>query len=168
MLQANVTPSLIPQQFRCHARMNESLRKRFWRIGTMSDRGRSIRHRVMTRRQDRQNRRSQLLNHFRPVTVTARAIPQTHNPRISALTVTKYLREIGDRPLYMFYMRRFFFGLVYFHIQRIPMACSIMRVPGVLSNAFSLNASARQGACKRSLFKSIDVSPENQRWLPKQ
>ena len=45
-----------------------------------------------------------------------------------------------------------------------------MRAPGVLSSAFSLNASARQGACKRSLFKSIHVgvSPENQRWLPKQ
>ena len=43
-----------------------------------------------------------------------------------------------------------------------------MRAPGVLSSASSLNASARQGACKRSLFKSIGVSPENQRWLPKQ
>ena len=44
----------------------------------------------------------------------------------------------------------------------------ITLTPGVLSSAFSLNASARQGACKRSLFKSIGVSPENQRWLPKQ
>ena len=43
-----------------------------------------------------------------------------------------------------------------------------MRVPGVQSSAFSLNASTRQGACERSLFKSIGVSPENQRWLPKQ
>ena len=49
-----------------------------------------------------------------------------------------------------------------------PEACSTMRVPGVLSSAFSLNTSTRQGACKRSLFKSIGVSPENQRWLPKQ
>ena len=49
-----------------------------------------------------------------------------------------------------------------------PEACSTMRAPGVLSNAFSLNASARQGACKRSLFKSIGVSAENQRWLPEQ
>ena len=47
-------------------------------------------------------------------------------------------------------------------------ACSTMRAPEVLSSAFSLNASARQGARKRSLFKSIGVSPENQRWLPKQ
>ena len=47
-------------------------------------------------------------------------------------------------------------------------ACSTMRAPGVLSSAFSLNASARQGACKRSLFKSIGVSPETQRWLSKQ
>ena len=47
-------------------------------------------------------------------------------------------------------------------------ACSTMRALGVLSSAFSLNASARQGACKRLRFKSIGVSPENPRWLPKQ
>ena len=29
ILQANVTPSVIAQQFRCHARMIERLRKRF-------------------------------------------------------------------------------------------------------------------------------------------
>ena len=29
MLQANVTPSVIAQQFRCHARMIERLKKRF-------------------------------------------------------------------------------------------------------------------------------------------
>ena len=29
MLQANVTPSVIAQQIRCHARMVERLRKRF-------------------------------------------------------------------------------------------------------------------------------------------
>ena len=29
MLQANVTPSVIAQQLRCHARMTERLRKRF-------------------------------------------------------------------------------------------------------------------------------------------
>ena len=29
MLQANVTPSVIAQQFRCHVRMIERLRKRF-------------------------------------------------------------------------------------------------------------------------------------------
>ena len=29
MLQANVTPSVIAQQFRCHARMIERLRKRY-------------------------------------------------------------------------------------------------------------------------------------------
>ena len=37
-----------------------------------------------------------------------------------------------------------------------------MRVPGVLSNAFSWNASARQSACKLSRFKSISVSPKIQ------
>ena len=37
MLQANVTPLVISQQFRCHARTTESLKKRFWQIGTMSD-----------------------------------------------------------------------------------------------------------------------------------
>ena len=43
-----------------------------------------------------------------------------------------------------------------------PEACSTVRALGVLSSAFSLNASARQGAGKRSRFKSIGVSPENQ------
>ena len=38
MLQANVTPSVIAQQIRCHVRMIERLRKRFRQIGTMSDR----------------------------------------------------------------------------------------------------------------------------------
>ena len=51
---------------------------------------------------------------------------------------------------------------------QLPEPCSTMRAPRVLSGAFSLNASARHGACKRSLFKSKVVSPENQRWLPKQ
>ena len=37
----------------------------------------------------------------------------------------------------------------------------------MLSSVFSLNASARQGACKRSRFKSIGVSLENPRWLLK-
>ena len=50
----------------------------------------------------------------------------------------------------------------------IPEACSTMQALRVLSSAFSLNASARQGACKRSRFKSIGVSPENPTWLPKQ
>ena len=55
---------------------------------------------------------------------------------------------------------------VFFIIQ--PEACSTMRALGVLSSAFSLNASARQGVCKRSRFKSKGVLPENQKWLPKQ
>ena len=37
MLQANVTPSVIAHQFRCHATIIERLRKRFWQLGTMSD-----------------------------------------------------------------------------------------------------------------------------------
>ena len=55
------------------------------------------------------------MNQFRPVTMIARSTPGTHNPRISAHTVTHRLREIGERThiQLMFYMRRFFFGLVY-------------------------------------------------------
>ena len=37
MLQANVTPLVISQQFRCHARTIKCLKKRFWQIRTMSD-----------------------------------------------------------------------------------------------------------------------------------
>ena len=41
MLQANVTSSVIAKQFRCHARMIERLRKRFWQIEIMPDRAHS-------------------------------------------------------------------------------------------------------------------------------
>ena len=37
MLQANVTPLVIAQQFGCHARMIEHLRKRYLQNGTMPD-----------------------------------------------------------------------------------------------------------------------------------
>ena len=47
MLKANVTSLVIAQQFRCHARTIERLKKRFWQIGTMSDCVRSGRHRAM-------------------------------------------------------------------------------------------------------------------------
>ena len=116
MLQANVTPSVIAQQFRCHARMIKHLRKRFWHIGTMSDRAHSWGHRLMTQRQDCWKHRFKLVTQFHPVTMIARTTPGTHNPRFSAQTETNRLREIGERPTYiqcMFYVRRFFFGLVY-------------------------------------------------------
>ena len=66
---------------------------------------RSERHRVMTEHQNRYNRMSHLLNQFLPVTVTDRTTSRTHNPRISAQTVTNLLREMGIRPLYIFYKR---------------------------------------------------------------
>ena len=47
MLPANVTPSVIAQQFRWHARMIGRLKKRFWKIGAMSDRLHSWRHRLI-------------------------------------------------------------------------------------------------------------------------
>ena len=43
------------------------------------------------------------MNQFRPVTIIARTTPGTHNPRISAQTVTHCLREIGERPPYTMY-----------------------------------------------------------------
>ena len=55
----------------------------------------------MTRRQDRSKRGFKLLNQFRPVTMIARTTPGTHNPRISAQTVTNRLRENGEEsPIY--------------------------------------------------------------------
>ena len=106
MLQANVTPLVIAQQIRCHEKMIEHLRKRFWQIGTMSDRAYSWHYRLMTRRQDRYKRRFNLLNQFRPpVTMIASTTPGTHSPRISAQTVTNRLREIGERlPSYTMYV----------------------------------------------------------------
>ena len=49
------------------------------------------------------------------VRVAARTTPGTYNPRISTQTVTNRLQEMVKDPAIkcMFYMRRFFFGLVY-------------------------------------------------------
>ena len=44
------------------------------------------------------------MNQFRSVTMIARTTPGTHNPRISAQTVTHRLREIGERPPYTMYV----------------------------------------------------------------
>ena len=87
----------------------------------------------MTRCQDRLKRRFTLLNQFLPVTMIASTTPGTHNPRISAQTVINRLREIGERPPIqcMFYMRRFFFGLVY--MQCVP---NIFILLGVLNVRF--------------------------------
>ena len=52
------------------------------------------------------------MNLFRLVTMIARITPGTRNPRISAQTVANRLREIGEIQC-MFYIRRFFFDLVY-------------------------------------------------------
>ena len=45
-----------------------------------------------------------MVNQFRPVTMTARTTPGTHNSRISAQTVTHRLRENGERPPYTMYV----------------------------------------------------------------
>ena len=52
------------------------------------------------------------MNQFRPVTMIARTTPGTHNPRISAQTVTHRLREIDERPPYTTYVlyAAFLFG----------------------------------------------------------
>ena len=44
------------------------------------------------------------MNRFCPATMIARTTLGTHNPRISAQTVTHRLREIGERPPYIMYV----------------------------------------------------------------
>ena len=44
------------------------------------------------------------MNQFRLVTMIARTAPETHNPRISAETMTHRLREIGERPPHTMYV----------------------------------------------------------------
>ena len=44
------------------------------------------------------------MNQFCPATMIARTTLGTHNPRISAQTVTYRLREIGERPPYTMYV----------------------------------------------------------------
>ena len=60
-------------------------------------------------------RRFKLMNQFRPVTMIARTTPGTHNPRISAQTVMIVCERLVKDPHIqcIFYMRCFFFGLVY-------------------------------------------------------
>ena len=41
---------------------------------------------------------------FRPVTMIVRTTPGTHDPKISAQTVTHSLREIVERPPYTMYV----------------------------------------------------------------
>ena len=98
MLQANVTPLIIAQQFRCHVRTIERLGKRFWQTGTTSDLHGQGRPHVTTRHQDQHVQMSHLSNRFLPATMTARTTPGTHNPRISTQTVRNRLRENVVRP----------------------------------------------------------------------
>ena len=44
------------------------------------------------------------MNQFCPATMIARTTLGTHNPRITAQTVTHRLREIGERPPYTMYV----------------------------------------------------------------
>ena len=44
------------------------------------------------------------MNQFCPATMIARTTLGTHNPRISAQTVTYRLREIGERPPYTMFV----------------------------------------------------------------
>ena len=44
------------------------------------------------------------MNQFCPATMIARTTLETHNPRISAQTVTHLLRGIGERPPYTMYV----------------------------------------------------------------
>ena len=44
------------------------------------------------------------MNQFCPATMIARTTLGTHNPRISAQTVTHRLREISERPPYTMYV----------------------------------------------------------------
>ena len=44
------------------------------------------------------------MNQFRPATMIARTTLGSHNPRISAQTVTHRLREIGERHPYAMYV----------------------------------------------------------------
>ena len=58
------------------------------------------------------------MTQFRPVIMIARTTPGTHNPRISAQTVTHRLREIGEKTPYTLYVlyAAFFFGFVHLFV----------------------------------------------------
>ena len=56
------------------------------------------------------------MNQFRRVTMIARTTPGTHNPRISAQTLTHRLPEIGERPpytMYAYYVAFLFWPSIY-------------------------------------------------------
>ena len=87
MLQANVTPLIVAERFRCHVRTIGRLKNCFRQIGTTSHRPRPGRRRVSTRRQDRDIQTSHLCNRFYLESVTARTAHGTHITKIRAQTV---------------------------------------------------------------------------------
>ena len=72
------------------------------------------------------------LNQFRPVEMIAWTTPGTHNPRISAQTVTNRLREIVERPPYT--MRVIYAAFLFW-----PSICTVY-----VSNSMSFSTVCRQ------------------------
>lgn len=94
-IQAGMRPSVVAATFACHVSTIQRLVARHNLTGTTDDRPRSGRPRVTTPRQDRGIHLTHLRDRFRPASVTACETPGTHNPRVSADTIRRRLRERG-------------------------------------------------------------------------
>ena len=107
------------------------------------------------------------MNQFRLVTMIARTTPETHNPRISAQTVTHHLREIGERlpyTMFVLYEVFLFWPSIYqtcSNLNLIYRKCSSYHalLIDIYPHAF---LKKRQGYCNRlrpSVCPSVTLSP---------
>ena len=92
-LDAGRTFRQVAATFGTSVRTITNLRNRVRQTATAADRPRSGRPRVTTRRQDRVICLAHLRDRFLPATSTAAVTPGRNNPRISAPTVRRRLRE---------------------------------------------------------------------------
>uniref|UniRef100_A0A8C7PBG7 Tc1-like transposase DDE domain-containing protein n=1 Tax=Oncorhynchus mykiss TaxID=8022 RepID=A0A8C7PBG7_ONCMY len=95
MLQGGMRTADVARAINCNVRNVRRLRQRYRETGQTADRPRSGRPRVTTPAEDRYIRTSHQQDRYRMATTTARVIPGTHNPSISAQTVRNRLREAG-------------------------------------------------------------------------
>ena len=97
MLQGGMRTADVARAINCNVRTVRRLRQRYRETGWNADRPRSGRPCVTTPAQDRYIRTSHIRDRYSMATTTARVIPGTHNPSISAQTVHNRQREAGLR-----------------------------------------------------------------------
>jgi transposase len=96
MLQGGMRTADMPRAINCNVRTARRLRQRYREKGRTADRPRSGRPSVTTPAQDRYIRTSHVRDRYRMATTT-QVTPGTHNPSISAQTLSLLRTEAGLR-----------------------------------------------------------------------